>query len=149
MNESLTQLVLLVANSTRAVYPSTPRYADAEGPSVVDVHFFRCVVGESFDRDRFRELLRAALADSHSEFNTITEDRAARGPSYIEWGAWLGSQDVALRLLTCGQVAELWTVITPATLHVTGAEADQLAGRGMVMNGGLTWPAVADEEVTA
>lgn len=137
---ALTQLATMIAEVTR--------YGDhtSEGPAVVDVHFFRCVVHESFDRERFRELLRAALADrpdgtDNGEFNNINEARAAQGPSYIEWGAWIGSQDLALRMFACGEVAGLWKVITPKRLGVEGAMAEQMAGGGYVMSGPPNWDA--------
>lgn len=114
--------------------------ADAEGPAVVDVHFFKCAVHEHFDRARFRDLLRAALGEG--EFGVvIDEDRARQGPSYIEWGAWIGSQDLALRMFACGEVAGLWQVITPKRLGIEGPQAADMAGAGYVMSGPPDWDA--------
>ena len=60
-------------------------------------------------------------------------ERLAGGPSYIEVGAKVGSQDTALRLFALGKVLDLWNVITPETLGIKGKEADELAGSGLVM----------------
>lgn len=63
-------------------------------------------------------------------------DRLAGGPSYIELGGILGSQDLALRVMALGKHLGLWDVITPATFHIDGPQADQMAGMGYVMISG-------------
>lgn len=60
-------------------------------------------------------------------------ERLAGGPSYIESGAHLGSQEMALRLYALGDVLGLWNLILPRTLHVTGDQERELAGRGMIL----------------
>lgn len=65
-------------------------------------------------------------------------ERLAGGPSYIELGAEIGDQGAALQLFALGQVLGLWTVITPATLGMTGPQADQMAGMGFVMISGFS-----------
>lgn len=63
-------------------------------------------------------------------------ERLKGGPSYIEVGAELGSQDAAFRLFALGQVLGFWEVITPEKLGITGSQARELAGMGMVMISG-------------
>lgn len=63
-------------------------------------------------------------------------ERLAGGPSYIEIGAVLGSQDFAMCLFALGAHLKLWTIITPETLHLEGADADRAAGQGFVMMSG-------------
>lgn len=63
--------------------------------------------------------------------------RLAGGPSYIEMGAVLGSQDAALRLFALGKVLGLWNVVSPATLGMDGDQARQLAGQGFIMMSGF------------
>jgi hypothetical protein len=113
-------------------------YAMPETPDrgkLIDVHFINVGFTElAADQDRFKRLLLAAL-NGHGEYTDITPERMAGGPSYIELGAWIGSQDLALRLLALGELCELWQVITPAKLGIEGPEADQLAGGGFVMAG--------------
>lgn len=101
----------------------------------VDVFFIRVqVVQLASDRDRFLQLLRAALAD-HGEFCDLTPERLSQGPSYIELGGWLGDQTVALMFIALGARLDLWDVITPATFGVQGEAAKELAGNGMVLVG--------------
>jgi hypothetical protein len=64
-------------------------------------------------------------------------DRLVGGPSYIEIGGELGSQDLALRLIGLGALVELWPVITPKIMGLTGKDAQDLAGSGFVMAGGI------------
>ena len=110
--------------------PETP-----ERGKLIDVHFINVGFTElAADRDRFKRLLLAAL-NGRGEFADITVERMAASPSYIEIGGWIGSQDLALRLLALGELCELWQVITPAKLGIEGPEADQLAGGGFVMAG--------------
>jgi hypothetical protein len=67
-------------------------------------------------------------------------ERLAAGPSYIEVGAELGSQDMALRLFALGQVLGFWTLITPVTCGFAGEEARALAGQGWIMISGFAPP---------
>lgn len=104
----------------------------------VDVHFM--VVGftevlPGWDKDRLRAAL---LANPVGEFITMTEEDWRGGPSYIPVGAWIGSQDLALRLFAVGKILGLWGVVTPGALGVEpGPQADQMAGSGFVMASGL------------
>lgn len=63
-------------------------------------------------------------------------ERLAGGPSYIELGGVLGDQGLALQFMALGAALDLWEVITPETLGITGDEADTAAGSGFVMISG-------------
>jgi hypothetical protein len=95
----------------------------------VDVHF--AVVLVDPQASKFREKVIAAI-----EASPLDLERLRGGPSYIELGAALGDQGLALRLLGLGQVIDLWRVITPATFGLEGPEADNAAGMGYVMASG-------------
>lgn len=95
----------------------------------VDCHFITVGVNMEAASKRKGELLQ--LLDDYP-----FPDRLAEGPSYIEIGGELGSQDAALRLFALGEALELWEVITPEKLGINGPEADELAGGGMVMMSG-------------
>jgi hypothetical protein len=113
-------------------YPETPSHGQ-----LVDVHFLNIGFTEaSADKDAFLDALKQALV-GHGEFCDVDQHRLSGGPSYIETGAWLGSQDQALRFIALGAHYGLWDVVTPALLHITGVDADRLAGNGMVMNSGV------------
>ena len=117
---------------------ATHIYAMPEVPSrgvLVDVHFISVGFTElAADREPFVRLLVAAL-NAPGEFGDISPERFCNGPSYIEIGAWIGSQDLALRLMALGELFKIWDVITPAGLGMTGPEANQMAGMGLVMVG--------------
>lgn len=63
-------------------------------------------------------------------------DRLAGGPSYIEFGAMVGSQDSALCFFALGAELGLWDLLTPMTFGIEGDEALDLAGQGMLMISG-------------
>jgi hypothetical protein len=53
--------------------------------------------------------------------------------NYIEVGAFVGDQGMALRLMALGSHLKLWTVITPKTIpKLDKALMDQMAGMGFV-----------------
>lgn len=99
----------------------------------VDVHFV--VIGFTEAAAGKADFIRLISDSEQGEFGAMPLDRLVQGPSFIELGGWLGSQDLALRFMALGQHYGLWTVITPATLGIEGAVADQMAGGGMVMIG--------------
>ena len=58
--------------------------------------------------------------------------------NYLEVGAVIGDQGAAFCLFALGQVLGLWEVLTPEVIWgVTGAAADELAGRGYIAISGL------------
>lgn len=128
------ELIEYVVEHTEAFDPSYDDHRD-----LIDVHFFKVFVDDQFDPEHFKVCMAYSLmGEGKGEFGDINEERAKGGPSYIEWGGWIGDQGLAMRMMACGQKAGLWKVITPATLHVTGKDADDMAGKGFVMTSGYT-----------
>ena len=97
-----------------------------DGLEMVDVNFIQIGV----DKER-AEAVRKQFIEALDEYPE--PDRLAGGPTYIEFGARVGSQDIALRAFALGKILDLWDVITPATFGFEGAEAEELAGRGFVL----------------
>ena len=95
--------------------------------TLVDVHFFKVGLAPDVNVDDLKVKLVEAL-DEYPQ-----PERLVGGPSYIESGAELGSQQIALQLYGLGELVGLWEVITPEKLHITGPKADELAGAGLVM----------------
>lgn len=93
---------------------------------LVDCHFFKIGV-EKDKAENYAEELHTILSKYPQS------ERLAAGPSYIEVGGILGSQELALRLFALGEVLGFWKVITPAGLGLKGEYANHLAGMGMVM----------------
>jgi hypothetical protein len=58
------------------------------------------------------------------------------GPSYIQVGGVIGSQQLAFLLFAVGKVLGFWDIITPKTMGIEGEEAASLVGSGMVMISG-------------
>lgn len=108
-------------------------HADEARTSTVDVHFMKIGFTEAAaDSGLFVKLLREALRHDGTFLNLSVDDFLG-GPSYISVGAWIGSQDIALRLMALGEHLKLWEVITPERLGITGPQVDALAGAGFVM----------------
>lgn len=116
-------------------YPPKP-----EHERLVDCHFIWVGGVEGNDPEHLRDLFEKALEHKQGEFGEIDYERARGGPSYIEWGGWLGSQDIALQMLGLGELLGWWEVIIPERLGFPADVADIMAGRGMVMNTRLKEP---------
>jgi len=113
-------------------YPETPSHGE-----LVDLHFINVGFTEAAaDKQAFVDALKQALT-GHGEFCDIDGARLKGGPSYIEVGGWLGSQDQALLFYGLLQHHGFGTVIIPESMGIIGDAADDLAGRGMVMFAGF------------
>jgi hypothetical protein len=103
--------------------------------TMVDVHYVQIGVRHAEDG-------RQALVEWLSQYPQ--PERLAGGPSYIELaGVGEIEQETAFRVMALGKVLGLWSLITPETLGITGPEADQMAGMGLVMISGYAVPAAA------
>lgn len=107
-----------------------PHVDEAGDLKQVDLHFIVIGVRQWLMTDENRSAF-VRLCDSYPE-----PERFAGGPSYIELGGVFGDQGVALMFMATGEAFGLWKVITPKSLGIAGAEADQLAGSGMVLMSG-------------
>ncbi len=106
-----------------------------------DLIFFKVsAVGEP-DAEELRRLIKDHKGD-YGEVDLF--DGAEHG--YMEIGAWIGDQGVAMMLMGLGSLLGLWRLLTPRT--VLGALIDedrvqQMAGMGMI-----NIQATSGEEVT-
>ena len=114
--------------------PHESEWKDGDQFTLVDVHFMRIGVDLTPANERKAELIEILKAYPDPE-------RLAGGPSYIELGGVIGDQGAALTLIALGAALDLWEVLTPATLGITGADADKLAGQGMVNMSGFDYGA--------
>jgi hypothetical protein len=83
-----------------------------------------------------QELTDLVTAAQRGEFQDETIDRLKQGPSYIELGAWIGDQGLALAFMGLAEILGLGDVISPATLGITDERAGTMMGQGFIM---LTW----------
>jgi len=113
-------------------FPESPR------ETVVDCHFIDVGFTDAVSTRTAREFY-ALVADAEiGEFGSISMERLAAGPSYIEIGGWVGDQTLAFQFMALCEYYHLSKVITPNSLGITGQPlADSLAGSGYVMLAGF------------
>ncbi len=109
------------------------REAGQELPATtVDVGFFEVHLQGHPKGAQLRELLQAHA--SQGEFTQVDVfDGKEHG--YVELGAWLGSQELALRLMGLGTLLELWQLLTPRKILGAAATDElvkELAGAGYI-----------------
>lgn len=103
-------------------------------PETVDVGFiFTEVVTSAVTLAETKDAIQRAIEFAEGAFVRVDSERLKQGPSYIELGAWLGSQTVALLLMGLGAHFDFWEVVTPAALGITGGTAQEMMGQGFVM----------------
>lgn len=114
----------------------TAALTPSDNPIVVNVHFFDVRVNPN-SVDDIRPLL-VEILDAYPSIDQFGNEQKplTDGVSYISLGSAVGDQGMALTLLGIGQACKLWTVITPEVLHMTGQEANNAAGMGLVMADG-------------
>ena len=103
---------------------------EAPAASCADMCFFKVVLRGAPSATTLARLVRERNADGVAVDVFDHQER-----SYLELGAWLGSQELALRLMGMGALLGLWTLLTPKTVlgnHATPGLVDQLAGAGML-----------------
>lgn len=107
-----------------------PSVDEAQNLKQIDCHFIATGVDLEAAREHKEELVRL--------LKLLPDQEAVRGEaSYITVGAMLSSQELALQLFGLGEALELWEVITPEKLGITGEAARQMAGMGFVAKTGL------------
>lgn len=80
--------------------------------------------------DPSAQVLRKILANNDNLFKLFDGEEH----SYLEVGAWVGDQGLALMLMGAGSLLGLWTLMTPRTM-LPGLDDDiimAMAGNGMV-----------------
>jgi len=82
-----------------------------QNPQAANLVFFDVVAGPGASGAELRELLTAST-DSYPTTMLFDGDEH----SYIEIGGWLGSQQLALRLMGLGTLLEVWQLLSPRTM---------------------------------
>lgn len=103
----------------------------------VDVFFFTVkVVGDPV-ADDLSKLIRNAKQGEFCDLDLLDINEH----SFLEIGGWIGSQELALRLMGLGKHLDLWNVITPKILFKWLSEEmqTQMAGLGFVSTTPTTW----------
>lgn len=96
----------------------------------VDLVFLEVSAKNEPRADQFRELI---IANKKGEFCELDPFDGAEH-SYIEVGAWIGDQGVALMFMGLGKELGLWPIMTPKMLPgLPTSLVEQMAGQGMIM----------------
>lgn len=93
-----------------------------------DLVFFQ-VANRGGNADELRALVEAV---KDGEFCSV-DVFDGNDHGYMELGAWIGDQGLAMMLMGLGSVLGIWKLITPKMLGVPEAMAMQLAQGGMVL----------------
>lgn len=126
---SIIQPINRLADTVRANIEQLP--ARAEDAAFVGMFSIRQKEGSNLTADTLVELIKAS---SKGVFQDVSVERLQDGPSYIELGAWIGDQGLALALMGLGERLGLWSVVTPDTLGIDDEKlASHLMGMGFVM----------------
>jgi hypothetical protein len=105
---------------------------EAEAPETMKkVDCFFITVGVDMEKAEARRAEFVQILSQYPE-----PERLADGQTYIEVGAALGDQGAAFMMFALGEALGLWRVITPTTVHITGEQAVELAGRGFIVISG-------------
>lgn len=106
--------------------------------TTVNVGFIEVAVKEGLDPATFIEFLRQRTQPGAGTFLDLSLDGLDYGPSYIDLGAWLGSQQDALIVMGIGAHLGAWDIVSPATLGVDDPEqARTMMGSGFLMIAGI------------
>lgn len=103
---------------------------DAPAAKCADLCFFKVVLCGSPSADVLVDLVQ-----THSRGPRPVYVLDSCEHNYLELGAWLGSQELALRLMGMGSLLGVWKLLTPLTVlgeNAPPALVDQLAGAGML-----------------
>lgn len=95
----------------------------------VDLVFFKVANDPNNPADA--ETLRTLIKEHRGEFNDVDLFDGNKH-NYMEVGGWIGDQGLALQLMGLGAILGLWKLITPMSLGITGDNAMQMAGMGML-----------------
>jgi hypothetical protein len=94
----------------------------------IDMVFFKVAVKDNPSLDEFNLLTSEA---KHGEFANM-DPFDGQEHNYMEIGAWIGDQGLAMLYMTLGVYLGAFTLLSPALLGLSGPEALQLAGMGML-----------------
>lgn len=96
-----------------------------------DMVFFNVRAESGTDAAELRKLVMGSVDGAHCTLNLFD----GYEHSYLEVGAWIGDQGLALSLMGLGSVLGLWKLLTPKTVLGKDISLDleqQMAGMGFI-----------------
>jgi len=94
----------------------------------IDMVFFKVAAKDEPNLDGFKRLSAEA---KHGDFGDIDPLDGAEH-NYMELGAWIGDQGLAMLYMALGVSLGAFNLLSPAMLGLSGPEAMQFAGMGML-----------------
>jgi hypothetical protein len=122
---NIPQLVALLAHTEPA----------PEGTETADLVFFKVWVDPKNSTAMNVVDLKTLIKQGKQGVFTDVDLFDGKEHSYIELGAWIGDQGLALRLMGLGALLGFWKLLTPKSVLGKIVDDDmerELAGRGMV-----------------
>ena len=111
----------------------------ADATSMVDKEVMGAINNEFFhvftDKNKINGATLIELINNASKGEFCDcEPLDGKEHNYLELGAWIGSQELALRLMCMGHSLGIWTLLTPSALMPTLPKEmrEKMAGMGMV-----------------
>ncbi len=81
--------------------------------SAVDVGFFKVLIDEKADTETFRSLIKSSLK---GEFDVVIDPLDGDEHRYIELGAWIGDQELAMRFMALTSHFKMAQLLTPKVM---------------------------------
>lgn len=102
------------------------------GTGTSHIEFFDVNYSDAVDAPTLRELVENAHA---GEFGTNFDLFDGTEKNYMQLGAWIGDQGIAMQLMALGAHLKLWQLLSPSTMLPAETPAkvkEQMAGMGMI-----------------
>ena len=107
--------------------PPNPEQHQPNGHTA-DVHFFEVALQNDPDVEELKRLIKVHVGD-FAQVDLFD----GKEHNYMEIGAWIGDQGMALMLMGMGKLLDIWELMTPETMMPGMTDMhDMLAGSGMI-----------------
>lgn len=115
--------------------PDNPEKHQPDGHTA-DMIFYKVAAGPNAKKEELAALVRANAYGFWEEVDLFD----GKEHNYLELGAWIGDQGLALMLMGLGTVLGLWQLMTPATM--LGFKSDDPMAKQMAEMGFIAVQAV-------
>ena len=91
--------------------PKNPEQLQPEGHTA-EMIFFKVAAGPKADKDTLKMLVESNKKGEFCDMDLFD----GKEHNYMEIGAWIGDQGLALTLMGLGTILGLWKLLTPVTM---------------------------------
>ncbi len=109
----------------------------SSGDGQITVEFFDVNITAEPDAANLKTLIENHVGEFSTEINLFDD----KEHNYLELGAWIGDQGMAMRMMALGSHLKLWKLMTPTSMlpELDDHVKKQMAGMGMIcIQTGLT-----------